>query len=211
MNKQLFAMGFGCLISFTVTGAESPVRPVETIGYSPVGVAIWNAQYPDRETDVYGLRLYGGAINHKHFHGLDLGVGFAYANEVTGAQLGLGVNWVENDMSGIQIAGLVNMCNAIRGSISTASGLQLACLMNFAGCMDGIQITGLLNCASRLEGLQLAVVNVAPCRSGASSGIQIGLYNSVLDDNFAGIQLGLLNHKASSPFPYLPFLRIVAQ
>lgn len=211
MNYQLLFLGLGCLISFTLTGADSPLRPVETMGYSPVGVALWDMQYPDRETDVYGLRLYGGAINHKHFHGLDLGIGFAYANDVTGVQLGLGVNWVENDISGIQIAGLINVCNTIRGSSSTASGLQLACLMNFAGCMDGIQISGLLNCASRLEGLQLALLNVAPCRSGTSSGFQIGLYNSVRDDNFAGIQLGLLNHKASSPVPYLPFLRIVEQ
>jgi hypothetical protein len=208
MNKQLLFLAVGCLVFFTVTGEESTLRPPETTSYSPVGVAIWDIQYPNRQADVYGLRLYGGYISHKEVFGLDLGVGFAAATEVTGVQLGLGLNWVYSNMSGIQIAGLMNSCDNFR-SPSTASGLQIAGLMNDADSIEGFQISGLMNCAGRLEGIQLALINRASSRSGASSGLQIGLFNSVHDDNFGGIQLGLLNHKASSSFPFLPFLRIV--
>jgi len=153
---------------------------------SPVGLALLEqAQYPQPNIDILGMRLsiiYGRNAN---VQGLDIG---AFGSGVEGNLFGLQTSGVLNDIGtssgSMQIAGIVNVCAEdfygcqISGiANSTAQSLYggQVSVFNMTQTMYGTQI-GVISKCSETQGLQIGLINIAERANGL---VQIGLINVI--------------------------------
>lgn len=201
----------------SIAGPPDAVRS-ET-GWSPFQSSIYNpVQLVDERKDISGLRLsllYGENV------------------EITGIDLGIGLN-VSKKLSGIQVAGLANLVSDYlqHRTASSVTGIQIAGLGNQADHLSGVQIGGfgngvefdaagiqiglIGNGAGTIKGIQLARIynytegSMTGMQIGAFNfadsvtGLQIGLFNKCR--KLSGMQLGLVNHIEQSRFSYLPII-----
>ena len=95
------------------------------------------------------------------------------------------------EVSGLQIAGILNEAAAETEPSQPVETIQIAGLINVAGALNGyqlslvgndvktslvgLQVAGLFNWADRVRGIEIGLINV--CRE--MSGIQIGLINII--------------------------------
>ncbi|MBN2776837.1 MAG: hypothetical protein JXR36_04305 [Bacteroidales bacterium] len=144
-----------------------------------------------------------------------------YTGEIYGHEIGLGVNIVRYDMTGIQFAGIANIVGGeISGlqfstganvCIGNVRGVQLAAAANTTwGHFKGMQISGGANLVkSKLRGYQIAPVNIV---LDTLLGCQTGIVN-ISASTAKGAQLGiLLNYSPQNDFlQYSTFLNISKQ
>ncbi|MBR4188714.1 MAG: hypothetical protein IKQ55_02000 [Kiritimatiellae bacterium] len=183
--------------------------PSAAVVFSPFGFAITSdAQLPMFRTGVVGLRLSLFGAANEFMYGLSL------AAAMNGKSAGSG----DDDVAGIQLAGLLNdaegaefgvfqlagLANRIRGGGGTvvqlagfynqvdgpANGLQLAGVANRAeGDFGGVQLAGVCNVAEKdFRGVQLAAINRV---AGTLYGIQLGAFNYA--KTVRGLQIGAFN------------------
>ncbi|MGA9524586.1 MAG: caspase family protein [Myxococcaceae bacterium] len=152
---------------------------------------------------------FGGSVANNVSFGL---IGARSAG-VKGLGLGAAFHWIEKDLSGLQLAGALNVTGGasigaqVAGALNIAGrlegvqvagglnitsaemrGLQLAGGLNITGAqMRGIQIAGGFNSAGTLVGLQGAPINFA----GAGNGAQLGVIN--IGGDIDGAQIGIIN------------------
>ena len=189
--------------------------------WSPVEVSLVTpVQAPDRDYDIYGLRLnliYGES---KDVYGVDLGIVNRTKGDFRGVELG-GVNIADDTMYGVQL-GLVNWNWNDSATWSDRSiGFQWGFINKsdtFCGFQDGLlnismnSFTGweygFVNYAHDVTGLQSGVllifgVNFA---TGAVNGCQIGLLNYAANME-SGVQIGILNFISRGGFfPVFPIV-----
>lgn len=153
----------------------------------------------------------------KNITGFRLNLGYAKNADVSGIDLGLGVNSYKNFM-GIQIGGIANAVSA--NYSATVKGVQIAGLTNNLdddAAVKGMQIAGFGNHASYLSGIQIAIFGnlvrqdatgiqfglinmVGGSKGGELNGIQIGALNNfawnagVSEGDVSGIQIGIVNY-----------------
>lgn len=158
-------------------------------------------QIPSNSFVVRGLRwnlFYGSSFA---MHGLDIGLSAFTRTEMSGVAL-QAANWVEGDMTGLQIGLLGNVVGGTAigaqfgGIISwnrgPVTGFEMS-PVNLNGSFDGVQL-GLLNMnKGAARGLELGIANI---NLSELSGCSIGLLNCA--DTFAGAQFGLVNIVARS-------------
>lgn len=163
-------------------------------GERPLQLALWHpVQLVGEDEGVAGLRLSIPYGKNAELRGLDLGLRIGFCEgEVTGLQLSAGANRSGDVVRGIQVAGVWNDCQDLRGiqiagllvnSASWTHGLQVAGFMNHGGTVTGVQIAGVLNFAVGATGLQIGLINVC----GTLKGIQIGLLNLVIQPEPSGV------------------------
>ncbi|MFH2047528.1 MAG: hypothetical protein ABIK92_20565 [Pseudomonadota bacterium] len=173
---------------------QGPPEALETVenGWSPFQFAVFNPlQLFNEGKDIVGLRL---------------NLVYGRNADVSGIDLGLGVNSSHN-FTGIQIAGIMNNAAGDPGDFM-GIGIQIACLGNTTDHLYGIQIGGLGNgvtndatgiqiglvgnVASTVKGIQIGgLYNFNYAQNSSITGIQIGIFN--YSDNVTGIQVGLYN------------------
>ena len=149
---------------------------------------------------------------------------------VDGFEVGVGVNYIENDVKGVQIAGLANIVG------DKVTGFQGASVYNKTKNLDGVQLSGTLNVVSdTLEGMQFSAFGnlhhgdkggfqfatfFNTSRGRASSqlstfynqaesidGLQTALVNSA--GHVGGIQIGLVNFADSVSGASVGFLNFI--
>ena len=120
---------------------------------------------------------------------------FDRVGKLSGTQISLGLNAVDHEMRGVQMAVGGNIAGYGRGLQMSAGfnlarknfrGLQMTSGVNIAGAIGGAQM-GVVNVAAETSGLQMAVVNV----SDRSDGAQIGVVN--VGGHGRGFTLGVVN------------------
>jgi hypothetical protein len=181
--------------------------------WSPVGVGLWpSVQFPDKDEDVYGVRLSLLAAENSDVVGLDVSLGTNVCDSVTGLQIALFRNDCKDRSAGIQIAGFLNtvldftLFNRHSRFDPRFSGLQVA-PVNYAERLNGLQV-GLLN-AGIPCGLQIGPVNFGDAwrsEPGAFRFVQIGIWNHAYSPN--GIQIGLVNTADGQKVWFVPFINI---
>ena len=100
--------------------------------------------------------------------------------------------------SGVQLSGI--------GNYSAGRGLevQVAGVVNDCDTLRGGQVAALANVAEfDAEGAQVGLVNTA---RHSLEGVQVGLVNSA--DSLNGVQIGLLNRARNGWLPVVPFLNV---
>jgi len=116
--------------------------------------------------DVYGIQVCGagagnsvcglqtslGTYVYEDMYGCQVGLAFSMAKRATGLQVGVGCSMAE-ELCGIQLGGLAS------GARTSATGLQIAALVNTAAVCDGVQI-GLFNFVESGTVLQIGLWNV---------------------------------------------------
>lgn len=185
MKKLLVACSLA-LVANGVIAAEAAepekhyVTPIEIdFPASPLQVP---CTVPYSAWRVWGVRLdlvYGRS---QYVYGMDAGVAGMLYGEMFGIQ-GTALNWVNDDMYGIQAGALGNL---VRGDVA---GIQLGgFLNNDYGAVAGVQ-AALCNFDGVFYGLQAGVLNWV---GGMSYGVQAGVAN-VDSNEFLGISCGLVN------------------
>lgn len=144
-----------------------------------------------------------------------------YTGEIYGHEIGLGVNIVRYDMTGVQFAGIANIVGGeISGlqfstganvCIGNVRGVQFAPTANTTwGHFKGVQISGGANLVkSKFRGFQIAPVNIV---LDTLLGCQTGVVN-ISSAPAQGAQLGaILNYSPQNDFlQYSTFLNISKQ
>jgi hypothetical protein len=146
--------------------------------WTPVQGAIFNPeQIFSESTEIRGLRvnvLYG---KNASVYGLDVGLWNEVEERVSGVQLAGVVN-LARGLDGIGAGGLVNKVE------ERVRGLQCG-VANYAGEVAGVQIAGISNKSNSVVGVQIGgVVNEA--------------------EELVGLQIGLLNFNKGGPLPFFP-------
>ena len=122
--------------------------------------------------DVYGVSATLGAnISEGTTYGANLG-GFAYRHDIWGLDLQF-IGSFEDNMTGWQSAGIVNIAR------EQAYGVESAIGVNIAHLAYGLQIAAIFNMADELHGCQVGLVNFA---QECPWGFQIGLVNIIMDN-----------------------------
>ena len=159
----------------------------------------------------------GGQLGLINLSENSLGVcagGMNYTTNLRGGQVGL-LNTVRHSLSGLQVAGLINLSDHVKG-------MQMAVVFgNGAVQVDGAQVVPVgYNLTDYANGVQAAVfgfnyanetvngVQVAMLYNYAKkiNGLQLGLVNAC--DHLAGVQIGLVNIlgiEKMSIFPIMNF------
>jgi len=173
-----------------------------------------SAQIASSEKSVCGLRLNLPIGSNNNVTGIDIGL-IGAAVKSRGIQLNI-IN-VSDENTGLQIAGLFNLTETVRGiqvaplanynlGIHTSPdmvGLQLAMFLNnHDGDITGAQI-GLFNWATNLHGVQAGLINNVEY---SVTGFQVGLVN--VAHELKGVQIGLLNIAHNGIQPYFPLINI---
>ncbi len=175
-------------------------------------------EYPHRFLDVALLPYlstndvvagFGGSISNN----LSFGIIGARSTEVKGLGLGSAFHWIERDLTGLQLAGALNVSGGasvgaqVGGGLNIAGqleGAQVAGGLNITGAgmrgfqaaggvnvtgaqMRGLQLAGGFNYAGSIVGLQGAPINFA----GAGNGAQLGVIN--VGGDIDGAQIGIIN------------------
>jgi len=149
--------------------------------------------FNEAEGRVRGLQACAPLNHADEIGGLQL-ASHNFSRAVAGAQIGSG-NLAEDRLSGLQLAGIVNLAG-------TLDGLQIGGLHNQSGPATGVQIGGLVNKAEDLVGAQVGgLVNLAEAVVGFQLG---GLFNKA--DRLVGLQIGLLNFNKGGLVPFLPLV-----
>ncbi len=211
--------------------------------WTPLQFSVWEpVQLFPENYNVYGIRLNLVYGRNQNVTGLDMGgmntviqsqkggqIGLInlseecrgasagvmnYTGSLSGGQLGL-MNTAQNSVSGLQVAGLMNLSDRVKG-------LQVHCgiLGNGAASVDGGQFVLLAgyNLADKLSGLQLAMFGFnysAESARGAQvamlynyaknmSGFQLGLVN--VCETLSGVQIGLVNIIWQEKIFFLPLV-----
>jgi len=114
--------------------------------------------------------------------GLSLNLFYGRIAELEGLELGAGVNWVTQQMSGVQLG----LGNVVEGDVR---GVQYG-LVNWAGGdAIGYQDGVVSRVGGSFKGLQNGLVSLV---GGDALGVQSGLYNGI-DGGLRGVQAGLVN------------------
>lgn len=122
--------------------------------------------------DVYGLRTTLGAnICRGTVYGCDLGL-LAFRDSIVGFDAEF-LGSAQNEMHGVQIGGLANVCG------TKSYGVSIAGLTNVAKAAHGMQIALGFNMTEELHGGQIALVNFAEL---CPNGFQIGLVNIIVQN-----------------------------
>jgi hypothetical protein len=169
----------------------------ENSTWSLAGISLFKpVQYPDAESDIYGLRinlLYGV---HRDIYGFDLGL-VNKADNVYGFQTGIFYNNVSANMNGFQISVVNNVdgntyvmqtalySNNVKGSMM---GVQTALIKNIVdGTMAGIETAILLNqVKGNMYGMQTALLSNKV--SGNGAGFQFAISENAVNGNMYGFQ-----------------------
>jgi hypothetical protein len=163
------------------------------------------------------FNLQSGMYRYKRSYNILAG----YTGEVFGHELGLGVNIVRYDMTGLQFAGIANIVGGETSGlqfstganvcIGNVRGVQFATTANTAwGHFKGVQIsTGVNLVKSKLRGYQIAPINIV---LDTLLGCQIGVVNTVSAPN-EGAQISAgFNYSARNDFlQYSAFINISKQ
>jgi hypothetical protein len=182
-----------CLISVSAqetTGLRN--FPAQISIVYPVGT---HGRQSSQHTYNFSLNLFAGrvgSVNGLEFSGL-FGV---VENNVRGMQVA-GLGNVTGDVRGIQIAGFANAtgnASAIQvagfaNATGNVNGIQIAGFANATGSASAIQVAGLANATGDVRGIQIAgLANAA----GNANGIQIaGILNRT--ETLNGLQIGLIS------------------
>lgn len=170
----------------------------------------WNISQK-RVPDIHGLQIGGGAIGFigfllpfpfgyyvlcftkaKDVSGAQISVVGNYANKVKGLQISGFGNMAESDVSGFQLAGLLN------STAKDISGFQISTIVNIANKMRGLQTTGFFNgVGSDISGIQIGLINT----SDRMKGIKIGVFN--YSRRMTGVEIGLLNVISQGALPFM--------
>ncbi len=141
-------------------------------------------QLPSADWTVKGLRLnliYGESFG---MYGLDLGLVGYTRDSGAGLSVYPGVNWTENDYTGLQLAGLSNV------TCGNGAGLSLSGIVNYTrGRYTGGQIA-LINYDGEFLGAQIGGFNYD---KGVCWGFQLGLANAAVNE-YHGWSFGLVNY-----------------
>jgi len=130
--------------------------------------------------------------------GLQLSGLWSRAGELDGLQASGLVSRSKGRTSGVQLSGI--------GNYAAAHGLavQVAGVVNHCDSLRGGQVAAIANVAEfGGKGAQVGLVNA--CK-GFLSGVQVGLVNSA--DNLNGVQIGVINRTHSAWLPVVPILNI---
>ena len=222
MKKLLHSLAFSLLALSASAASFSPLQ----IGFD----GFKGQQLVSSNTPVIGLCLNLPGAKNDTVTGLDIGIS-SFPDTFTGLRLNLFyslsdtcngatisfLDWSFDTLNGLQLS--------VIGFGETIHGIQLAGI-GVVGALCGMQIgafpasvaicgaqLGLANRVDSLHGLQIGPLNFAcnlddrhPADRGTVHGLQIGLVNYA--HSLHGLQIGLLNIVLSSPYPYLPLLRV---
>jgi len=194
-------------------------------GWSPLALSLVPAcEFPNREKDVYGIRLNLVGGSHHDIAGLDVGGIFNYASNCLHGVQAAGLVSYSREINGLQFAGLLD-------GACLATGMQGAALINFAGEAKGVQVAvvniaakmhgcqisgscgymvvgtgaqfaGWANLADKFKGVQCGTLNIG----GEVKGLQLGVLN--VADTMSGCQIGLCNVIRNSALPILPVVNM---
>lgn len=134
--------------------------------------------------------FYPVSINQSKYDSTNINLSLFYGRvgQVHGFDLAAGVSAVEDNIKGVQVAGLVGVCG------SNLTGVQMAGLFAVAGDeLSGAQVSGLFNvCGEEGEGLQASsFMNVT---GNSFRGIQAAGFMNVVGEESIGLQAaGLMN------------------
>lgn len=182
------AFGTGCVTS---TGKFTPFQ----LSISPEDARLFDETY-----DVRGLRINLWAGVNRNLAGLDLGAMNACRGSMTGLQMGALSSWVSENVNGVQLAGMVVVCEKImRGT--EISGVMALCGKGAVGLQaagvfarveeefSGLQFSGLVSSArSDMAGVQIGTLLASS--EGRVSGLQLGTVS--LAEVMNGLQASLL-------------------
>ncbi len=169
------------------------------------------------EGNQYGISVGGLAVvAEKNFQGLGFG-GLAMVTEGSFRGLAIGGLAVaaEKDFEGVGIAGLAIAAGGedakawswapAEGYASSARGVMVAGYRVGAHKLQGLFAAGFSVRAHELEGLGVSAYNVV---TGTQNGLTVGVFNHAA--HLKGVQIGLLNHVASNPWPFrwLPVMNV---
>ena len=152
---------------------------------------------PDLQSEPRGRHLffnfsifYPVSINQSKYDSTNINLSLFYGRvgQVHGFDLAWGVSAVEDNVKGLQVAGLAGVCG------SSLTGVQMAGLFAVAGDeLSGAQVSGLFNvCGEEGEGLQASsFMNVT---GNSFRGIQAAGFMNVAGEESKGLQAaGLMN------------------
>ncbi len=143
---------------------------------------------------VDGLYSYcRGSMNGFQLSGL-----WSQTRDLSGLQVSGITSRSKGYTSGLQLSGI--------GNYSAGQGLevQVAGVVNDCDTLRGGQVAALANVAEfDAEGAQVGLVNAA---RHSLAGVQVGLVNSA--DSLNGFQVGLLNRARNGSLPVVPFLNV---
>lgn len=182
---QLPLLVFGLLLAASATQAELPNfdKAEKAAGFTPIQIALAAPIQIAPETwDVTGLRLniiYGRNLNTSF---VDIGLLNQTRDHENGIMVGALWNGVAGEMSGVQVAGLLNNS----GSSFMMEGIQVGSL-NICGDGTGMQV-GAFNSAKSVQGMQIGVFNYT--------------------EGLNGLQIGLININSGGQLPFMPILNI---
>jgi ABC-type uncharacterized transport system auxiliary subunit len=185
-------VGLSAIAALDTTGGETKHFPAQVSFFYPYGTH-------GRQSAEYGYNFSLNIITGKvgKVNGMEIsGLVGRVQGDVTGIQLAGLIN-ATGCLWGIQISGLINAADDTRGIQATGlfnaaddvAGIQISGLINASDDARGIQASGLINAADNVQGIQFAGLGNA---SDDVAGVQIsGLVNAA--DNTRGIQAGLFN------------------
>ena len=161
----------------------------------PQGTVTPLERFPIQFSVYYPMTSQGDkTINHHYNFSINLFSGRVGA--VTGVEFGYLFNRVENDVTGLQFAELMNKSSGVNGvqtgglanAANTVKGAQSAGLTNIAKNVTGMQIAGIANFADSVKGLQLGgIANFTKTATGMQFGGITNLTENSKRFQFAGI------------------------
>ena len=161
----------------------------------PQGTVTPLERFPIQFSVYYPMTSQGDkTINHHYNFSINLFSGRVGA--VTGVEFGYLFNRVENDVTGLQFAELMNKSSGVNGvqtgglanAANTVKGAQSAGLTNIAKNVTGMQIAGIANFADSVKGLQLGgIANFTKTATGMQFGGITNLTKKSKGFQFAGI------------------------
>lgn len=124
------------------------------------------------DTDVYGLRASCGPnICNGNVYGIEIG-GLGLRRNFKGIDVEL-IGSAQENMTGLQISGIGNLCK------KQCYGASFALGANVAESLRGLQCSLIFNQVDELNGCQVSIVNIA---QRCNWGLQLGLVNVILDN-----------------------------
>jgi len=200
---------------------QSPSEAPKAIknGWSPFQFSVFNPlQLFNEDKDIVGLRLNLVYGRNADVSGIDLGLGVNSSHNFTGIQIAGIMNNAAGDPGdfmgiGIQIACLGNTTDHLygiqigglgNGVTNDATGIQIGLVGNVASTVKGIQIGGLYN-FNNGKNSSITGIQIGTFNySDNVTGIQVGLYNECI--NMRGIQVGILNHIEKGYMRFMPII-----
>ena len=152
-------------------------------------------RFPAQISIVYPLTTQGSKTVNYHY-GFSFNLLSGRVGAVTGVEFGSLFNRVEDKVTGVQFAGLMNKSSGVAGvqfgglanAANTINGIQFAGLVNVTKTVSGIQYAGITNFSDEVSGIQFGgIANFTK----TVTGIQFGGITNLAEKNegiqFAGI------------------------